>query len=52
MFTKTRHLHLTYVFLNMSDDLFLYIVKFIIASVIKRSCKYLERMLTKRPVVN
>ena len=36
----------------MSDDLFLYIAKFIIAAIIKPNCKYLGKALTKRPVVN
>ena len=52
VFTKTRDLHFTYVFPDMSDDLFLYIQKFIIASIINPSCEYLGRVLTKRPVVN
>ena len=50
-FSKTRHLYLTYIFPITSDDLFLYIAKFVIAAMIKLSCKYLERVLTKCPVI-
>ena len=48
-FTNVKTRHLTYV-----SQLFKMICffTFIIASVIKLSCKYLQRVLTKRPVLN
>ena len=52
MFTKTRHLDLTYISYIMSDDLLIYITNYYTAAVIKPSCKYLERVLAKRPFVN